>query len=171
MLRKPLQETTQKAQAQEARNTRPPVETDPEIATAANNSSQTRAEDQRRQVETLRFLARIPYSLVHLLLKAVPVLAFLLLTVPSIWALPISDRTANVILTLAYSYAGARGLYLLVETAFTPRSPTIRLLPASNPTAFMVTRWWNVLVAAPAIVICLSELGAQFNLTPAVRTP
>lgn len=167
-LRNPLLATTQKAQAQETRNARHPLETDAEITAEAptSNSSQTRAEDQRRQVETLRFLARIPYSFLHLVLKTVPVLAFLAVTVPSIWVLPISDRTANVILTLAYSYAGARGLYLLVETAFTPRSPTIRLLPASNPTAFMVTRWWNVLVAAPAIVICLSELGAQFNLTP-----
>ncbi|OAJ66677.1 mechanosensitive ion channel protein MscS [Gluconobacter cerinus] len=170
MLRKPLQNLTLKAQAREVRNIQALPETDPAPRPAGteahSNSSQTRAEDQRRQVETLRFLSRIPYALGHFLLKALPVLAFLLLAGLAVLVLPLTERTVNVILTLAYSYAGARTLYLLVETGLTPRSPTIRLLPASTPTAFMVTRWWNVLVAAPAIVICLSELGAQFNLAP-----
>ncbi|EHH68026.1 mechanosensitive ion channel Small-conductance MscS [Gluconobacter morbifer G707] len=132
----------------------------------ADDTSKTRAADQRRQVETLRFLVRIPYALGHFALKALPVLAFYLLAWLSTLIFPWSQKTDDVILTLANCYAGARCLYLFVETGFAPHSPTIRLLPASDQTALLLTRWWNFLVAAPAIIFCLSNLGSQFNISP-----
>ncbi|MFT8611253.1 MAG: mechanosensitive ion channel domain-containing protein [Gluconobacter oxydans] len=164
-LRKPLRQLTQNAENREQRNTTATNATTP-AEPIVDGSSQTRAADQRRQVETLRFLARVPYALGHFALKAIPVLAFLAVAYLAVLVLPWSEKTDNVITTLANCYAAARCLYLFVETGFAPRSPTIRLLPATDSTAFLLTRWWNVLVAAPAIIFCLSTLGSQFNLSP-----
>ncbi|MQR98183.1 mechanosensitive ion channel family protein [Gluconobacter aidae] len=164
-LRKPLRQLTQNAEDREHRATAKPDSSVPSEP-IVDDSSQTRAADQRRQVETLRFLARVPYALGHFALKAIPVLAFLAVAYLAVLVLPWSEKTDNVIMTLANCYAAARILYLFVETGFAPRSPTIRLLPATDATAFLLTRWWNVLVAAPAIVFCLSTLGGQFNLSP-----
>ncbi|MBF0875738.1 mechanosensitive ion channel [Gluconobacter cerevisiae] len=164
-LHKPLVQLTQNAENRERRNTvadQDATSHDPIV----DGSSETRAADQRRQVETLRFLSRVPYALGHFALKAIPVLAFLAVAYLAVLVLPWSAKTDNVIMTLANCYAAARILYLFVETGFAPRSPTIRLLPATDATAFLLTRWWNVLVAAPAIVFCLSTLGGQFNLSP-----
>ncbi|MEN3167379.1 mechanosensitive ion channel domain-containing protein [Gluconobacter sp. OJB] len=164
-LHKPLVQLTQNAENRERRNTvadQDATSHDPIV----DGSSETRAADQRRQVETLRFLSRVPYALGHFALKAIPVLAFLAVAYLAVLILPWSAKTDNVIMTLANCYAAARILYLFVETGFAPRSPTIRLLPATDATAFLLTRWWNVLVAAPAIVFCLSTLGGQFNLSP-----
>ena len=164
-LHKPLVQLTQNAENREQRNTvanEDAAAHDPIV----DGSSETRAADQRRQVETLRFLSRVPYALGHFALKAIPVLVFLAVAYLAVLVLPWSTKTDNVIMTLANCYAAARILYLFVETGFAPRSPTIRLLPATDATAFLLTRWWNVLVAAPAIVFCLSTLGSQFNLSP-----
>ncbi|WP_228124254.1 mechanosensitive ion channel family protein [Gluconobacter vitians] len=164
-LRKPLRQLTQNAENREQRSAVATEEDTPQEP-IVDGSSQTRAADQRRQVETLRFLARVPYALGHFALKAVPVLAFLAVAYLAILIFPWNAKTDNVIMTLANCYAAARCLYLFVETGFAPRSPTIRLLPATDATAFLLTRWWNVLVAAPAIIFCLSTLGGQFNLSP-----
>ncbi|AQS92245.1 mechanosensitive ion channel protein MscS [Gluconobacter albidus] len=164
-LHKPLVQLTQNAENREQRNTLADEDAaahDPIV----DGSSETRAADQRRQVETLRFFARVPYAMGHFALKAIPVLVFLAVAYLAVLVLPWSAKTDNVIMTLANCYAAARILYLFVETGFAPRSPMIRLLPATDATAFLLTRWWNVLVAAPAIVFCLSTLGSQFNLSP-----
>lgn len=161
-LRKPLTRLTERASSRDrgaARVSRANVLPD-------DGTRQKRADDQRRQIETLRFLARVPYAFGHFGLKVLPVLVFLALAYLATWLLPWSDRATTVTLTLTDSYAIARVLYLMVETALAPRSPTIRLLPARDSTARMVTRWWNVLVAAPALIICLSVLGQEFDLAP-----
>ncbi|WP_084712153.1 mechanosensitive ion channel family protein [Tanticharoenia sakaeratensis] len=164
-LRGPLVRLTQRAQAREIRRER---KTDATVnaASGGDDSRQIRADDQRRQVETLRFLARIPYAFGHFLLKILPVAAFLGIVCAATWLISWSARGTTVTLILAESYAVARMLYLFVETGLAPRSPTIRLIPAGNATAHLVTRWWNVLVAAPAVVVCLSMLGEVFELSP-----
>nr|WP_249197245.1 mechanosensitive ion channel domain-containing protein [Gluconobacter wancherniae] len=167
MLHKPLLRVTARAQNLEVQQQARVEASQKNAPTSdADTASKTRAADQRRQVETLRFLVRIPYALAHFLLKVLPVLAFFAIAYLSTWIIPWSRQATNVTLTLAECYAGARCLYLFIETGLAPRSPTIRLLPATDATAHLLTRWWNVLVAAPAIVLCLSVLGSEFNLSP-----
>lgn len=126
----------------------------------------TRRQDDRKQVETLRIIRRIPFSLLHLLTKLLPVALFLGIGYAGAAFLGGSEQAELVTLTLANAYAAARGIYLLVETVMVPKSPTIRLCKASDRTARIVTRWWNVLVAMPSIVVCLSTLGGLFHLAP-----
>ncbi|NHN89341.1 mechanosensitive ion channel family protein [Acetobacter conturbans] len=125
----------------------------------------TRADDQRRQIETLRFIARVPYSLVHFGLKLIPVALFLGIAFAGSALATDTTQAETVTETLAEAYAVARLLFVLLESMLAPHSPTIRLVPVSDSTARMLTRWWNVLVAAPSLVVCLSVLGGEFDLS------
>ncbi|MCI1300753.1 mechanosensitive ion channel family protein [Acetobacter sp.] len=129
------------------------------------NTLKTRADDQRRQIETLKFLARVPYALGHFGLKLLPVLLFLGVAMAGSALATDTTQAETVTETLAEAYAVARFLFVLLESALAPRSPMIRLAPVSDSTARMLTRWWNFLVAAPSIVVCLSVLGGEFDLS------
>ncbi|MCP1241811.1 mechanosensitive ion channel [Acetobacter lambici] len=174
-LRKPLTTVKKMAEAREARlaeaqsrNNTPSTD----AATAApdtdtptdTDTTQTRETDQRRGDEVLRYLIRVPYNAMHFLLKLLPVGICLLLGYLGAEFLTSTDQARTVALTLVNAYAIARCLYLIIETILVPRSPAIRLLPMPDDTARLLTRWWNVLVAAPSIVICLSILGREFDL-------
>ncbi|WP_338333030.1 mechanosensitive ion channel domain-containing protein [Acetobacter sp. LMG 32666] len=176
-LRTPLTAVKKMAEAREARqseaqsrtNATPPS-TDAAPATPDTDTptevdtTQTRETDQRRGDEVLRYLVRVPYNAMHFLLKLLPVGICLLLGYLGAEFLTSTDQARTVALTLVNAYAIARCLYLVVETILVPRSPAIRLLPMPDDTARLLTRWWNVLVAAPSIVICLSILGREFDL-------
>ncbi|MBB2200034.1 mechanosensitive ion channel family protein [Gluconacetobacter tumulisoli] len=170
-LRRPLTAVTARAVEAERRLNRraveaPPVtETAPETA-AEQKTQETRQQDDRKQHETLRIIGRIPFSLLHLLIKLVPVALFLGVGYAGAAFLTVTDQAELVTLTLTNAYVIARGVYLLVETVFVPKSPTIRLCKASDSTARTVIRWWTLLVAVPSIIVCLSSLGALFHLAP-----
>ncbi|MCE2575420.1 mechanosensitive ion channel domain-containing protein [Komagataeibacter sp. FNDCR2] len=175
--RKPLAAVTARAVATEARlnqrlTTEDRKEDQPPPAAPASSADaraeqqteQTRQQDDRKQHETLRVITRVPYSLLHFLIKLLPVALFLGLGYGGSAVLTSTNQAAMVTITLTNAYVIARVIYLLLETIFVPHSPTIRLCSASDATARMVTRWWNFLVAAPSIVVCLSTLGSVFAM-------
>lgn len=166
LLKKPLTAVTALAEARERkRQAAAAVES---VATATStpdtDNTQTRVNDQLHRNQVMQYLVRVPYNLLHFLLKLLPVLAFFILGYLGAEFLTTTPQARTVTLTLTNAYVIARGFYLLLETAFAPRSPAIRLAPATDSTARMLTRWWNVLVAAPSLIICLSTLGSEFHL-------
>ncbi|WP_025860123.1 mechanosensitive ion channel family protein [Acetobacter papayae] len=169
-LKRPLLSVTRHAEAREARQAMAQATANVQESTSENhddadqNSIQARETDQRRGNEVLRYLVRVPYNVLHFLIKLVPVGVCLLLGYLGAEFLTTTDQASTVTITLVNAYAIARGLYLVVETTLAPRSPVIRLVPASDTTARLLTRWWNVLVAAPSLVICLSTLGSEFDM-------
>ncbi|MBV1829635.1 mechanosensitive ion channel [Komagataeibacter sp. AV436] len=174
LLRKPLRGVTARALATEKRLNLPdPATTAPNPAAqpaagapAAEGTGQQAATEQDMQAQhaTLRLLARVPYSLMHMLIKLVPVGLFFGLGTGFAYMLTTTHQAMLVTLTLTNAYVVARVVYLLMETLFVPHSPAIRLCSASDQTAFMVTRWLNFLVAAPSVVVCLSTLGGVFDM-------
>ncbi|WEQ53986.1 mechanosensitive ion channel [Komagataeibacter oboediens] len=171
LLRKPLLKVTERAVATERRlnlpdtRTEPPAPVAPAAAAAPqDNEAQTRQVDMQAQHATLRLLARVPYSLMHLLIKLLPVGLFFALGTSFAYLLTTTHQAMLVTLTLTNAYVVARVVYLLMETLFVPHSPAIRLCSASDQTAFMVTHWLNFLVAAPSVVVCLSTLGGVFDM-------
>lgn len=172
LLRRPLLSVTRHAEAREARQAMAQAAASIQESASETHdeteqdSVQARETDQRRGNEVLRYLVRVPYNGLHFLIKLVPVGVCLLLGYLGAEFLTTTDRASTVTLTLIDAYAIARGLYLIVETALAPRSPVIRLVPASDTTARVLTRWWNVLVAAPSLVICLSTLGGELDMEP-----
>ncbi|EGG77380.1 Putative mscS family protein ybiO [Gluconacetobacter sp. SXCC-1] len=175
-MRKPLAGVTARAVATEARLNRriineeheddqpaPPPASSADAA-AEQQTEQARQQDDRHKHETLRIITRIPYSLLHFLIKLLPVALFFGLGYGGSVLLTSTHQAEMVTITLTNAYVIARVIYLLLETVFVPHSPTIRLCSASDATARMVTRWWNFLVAAPSIVVCLSTLGGVFAM-------
>ncbi|MDG6093800.1 mechanosensitive ion channel [Acetobacter sp. AN02] len=169
LLRGRLNAVTARARSHETDRRTGAVDTDPADPApddaAALPGAGTRADDERRQRETLKFLARVPYVVLHLLLKLVPVAVFLCIGYAGGSFMTDTVLAASVVFTLTNAYVIARGFFLLVETALAPKSPEIRLTPASDETARLLVRWWMLLVAAPSIVVCLSKLGGEFNLS------
>lgn len=174
LLRRPLLKVTARAIATEQRlslhaASPPPQAAPPAPAPDAPGGDDTtvlqaRQDDMQAQHATLRLLARVPYSLLHLLIKLLPVGLFFALGTSFAYLLTTTQQARAVTITLANAYVVARVVYLLMETLFVPRSPAIRLCSASNQTAFMVTHWLNFLVAAPSVVVCLSTLGGVFDM-------
>lgn len=166
LLKKPLGAVTALAEARERkRMAAAAVES---VATATStpdtDNTETRVTDQMHRNQVMQYLVRVPYNFLHFLLKLLPVIAFLVLGYLGAEFLTTTPQARTVTITLTNAYVVARGLYLLLETALAPRSPAIRLVPAADTTARMLTRWWNVLVAAPSLIICLSTLGSEFHL-------
>lgn len=160
------QDDEKKAFEQATRAPRPEAEDADSQSDESNeiDTLETREKDTQRHIEALKFIARIPYSLGHIGLKLIPVgLYFTVAFLGAAFATR-TDQAATVTETLAGAYAIARCLFVLVESALAPRSPTIRLAPVADDTARMLTRWWEILVAAPSIVVCLSVLGGEFDL-------
>ncbi|MCE2563505.1 mechanosensitive ion channel family protein [Komagataeibacter sp. FNDCF1] len=174
LLRGLVLKVTARAIATEQRLNLPPATAssprpDPAATTAAQSDAEAdttlaRQDDMQAQHATLRLLARIPYSLLHLLIKLLPVALFFALGTSFAYLLTTTQQARAVTITLTNAYVVARVVYLLMETLFVPRSPAIRLCSASNQTAFMVTHWLNFLVAAPSVVVCLSTLGGVFDM-------
>ena len=163
LLRRPLKSVTARAIATEHRLA---MTASPATPQAMNDmdAQQAQQQDAQAQHATLRLLARVPYSLLHLLIKLLPVGLFLALGYAFASLLTTTHQAALVTITLTNAYVVARVVYLLMETLFVPHSPAIRLCNASDQTAFMVTRWLNFLVAAPSVVVCLSTLGGVFDM-------
>ncbi|MFT8676166.1 MAG: mechanosensitive ion channel domain-containing protein [Acetobacter sp.] len=168
-LKKPLLAVTRYAVARENRHLARQAEgadADSLADTDASDADTTQARetDQRRGNEVLRYLIRVPYNALHFLIKLLPVGVCVLLGYLGAEFLTTTPQARTVTLTLINAYAIARVLYLVVETTLVPHSPSIRLIPAQDDTARLMTRWWNFLVAAPSIMICLSTLGEEFDL-------
>ncbi|MCW4580267.1 mechanosensitive ion channel family protein [Gluconacetobacter entanii] len=163
LLRRPLKNVTARAIATEQRLGQAAATTTTQ-AGSDTDTQQTQQQDAQAQHATLRLLARVPYSLLHLLIKLLPVGLFLALGYAFAALLTTTHQAALVTITLTNAYVVARVVYLLMETLFVPHSPAIRLCNASDQTAFMVTRWLNFLVAAPSVVVCLSTLGGVFDM-------
>ncbi|WP_408887922.1 mechanosensitive ion channel family protein [Novacetimonas maltaceti] len=161
LLRRPLKNVTARAIATEQRLAKATATTQ---GGADTDTQQAQQQDAQAQHATLRLLARVPYSLLHLLIKLLPVGLFLALGYAFAALLTTTHQAALVTITLTNAYVVARVVYLLMETLFVPHSPAIRLCSASDQTAFMVTRWLNFLVAAPSVVVCLSTLGGVFDM-------
>ncbi|QDH16723.1 mechanosensitive ion channel domain-containing protein [Swingsia samuiensis] len=149
-------------QKKEEQNSPPPSPED-----ISDKTTATRTTDQKRRVETLRFLARVPYAFILFLLKIFPVGVFFLLVTLSTLLFPfLSDSKAgSIIMTLASCYAGARCLYFAIETIFSPHNPNIRLIPTTNLIAARFTRWLGCLILAPTLIICFINLNTQLNIS------
>lgn len=130
-------------------------------ATGEDNekTEELRAADQRRQAETLRFLARIPYACGFFALKVAPIAVFYLLSLSAFVLIPWNQTGGDVLMSIVNVYAVARCLYLCVETVLAPQASTIRLLPVMDTTARLLIRWWKYLIIPPAVIVVLTCLG------------
>ncbi|GLU33859.1 mechanosensitive ion channel domain-containing protein [Trinickia caryophylli] len=111
-------------------------------------------------------LQRLPFALLHTLLKAVPVVVTIAIAVLAMSALT-DDGTAEerVLDTLIEVYAIARAIMLVGGLLFACDAPRLRLLPMSDASAASVERWLNRLVVVVGTGIALAEAPVPLGLS------
>ncbi len=126
--------------------------------------AEARSRDAAHRRRVLRLLRRLPFALLRLALKLVPLAAFLAignLAVASVATLP---TTQLVIITIANIYGVGRALSLLMDMLLAPRAPGVRLIQVADETARFLVRWWVWLLAIVMVALCVTDVGRVLDL-------
>ncbi len=156
------------------RSAKPPAEADllPAPAEAAAGPAtaelpqevEKRVRDATHRWKTLRLLRRVPFALLRLLLKLLPVGLFLFVGNFVGGSLADHPVTQLTIVTITNLYGGGRVLYLGLEMLLAPYAPGVRLVGVSDGTALLLIRWWAWLVAVPVAAITVTNVGGILDL-------
>ncbi len=135
-----------------------------EAALGEESQAEHRSRDAAHRRNTLRVLRRVPFALLRLLLKLLPLGAFLLVGNGSATLVAAAPRTQLVILAVTNIYGVSRSLWLLMDMLLAPRAPGVRLVEVSNEAARFLIRWWGWLVAVFTVAICITDVGRILDL-------
>ena len=128
------------------------------------DAAEHRERDARHRWRTLRTLKRLPFALLRLLIKLVPVGALIAIgnVAGTGWAQqPVSQL---VIVTITNLYGFGRLLYLVLDMLVAPEAPGVRLLAVSDSTARLLCRWWTWLIAVPVVAVAVTDIGGLIAL-------
>ncbi len=145
---------------------------DPDLARAAASTlavadaveAENRSRDAAHRRRTLRLFRRLPFALLRLLLKLVPLGLFLAIGNFATTLFPAAPQAQLVIVAVTNLYGAGRALWLLVDMVLAARAPGVRLLQVSDGTARFLTRWWSWLLAIPVVAICITDVGRILDL-------
>jgi len=137
----------------------------------AIDSDAARAERSQRNaaraVHHWTLLQRLPYALLHTLLKAVPLAVSVVIAVVAMSLLTDDGSPEEAVLdTLIQVYAIARVVALACGLFLASDAPKLRLLPINDESAAFVERWLMWLVAVVAVGIALAEAPVPLGLSP-----
>ncbi len=126
--------------------------------------TETRAKDATYRWRTLRLLRRVPFAILRLLLKLLPLGLFLV--IGNVVGGSFADHpvTQLIIVTVANLYGIGRVLYLLLDMLLAPRAPGVRLVGVSDTAASLLIRWWAWLVAVPVVAVTFTDIGGILDL-------
>ncbi len=135
-----------------------------DVAPASQAEQRTR--DATHRWKTLRLLRRVPFALLRLLLKLLPVGLFLV--IGNVAAADVADHpvTQLIIVTVTNLYGIGRVLYLALDMVLAARAPGVRLVALSDQTARLLSLWWAWLIAVPVVAVMLIDIGAILELPP-----
>ncbi len=128
--------------------------------------AEQRTRDATHRWKTLRLLRRVPFALLRLLLKLLPVGLFLV--IGNVVGADVSDHpvTQLIIVTVTNLYGIGRVLYLAVDMLLAARAPGVRLVALSDQTARLLSLWWAWLIAVPVVAVMVIDIGAILELPP-----
>jgi small-conductance mechanosensitive channel len=111
-------------------------------------------------------LQRLPYALLHTLLAALPLAAFIGVAVVAM-SLLTDDGTpeADVVETVIEIYAVARAVVLLGGFLFAAHAPRLRMLPLGDAWAAFGEKWILRLVTILGLGVALAETPVSLGLT------
>lgn len=138
-------------------------------ATSIDEHAVRAARNQRNAVHAGRqwsLLQRLPYALLHTLLRAIPLAAFIGVAFVAM-SLLTDDGTpeADVVETLIEIYAVARAIVLASGFWFAGDAPRLRMLPLGDTWATFSERWVLRLVVVLGIGVALAETPVSLGLT------
>jgi small-conductance mechanosensitive channel len=138
-------------------------------ATSIDEHAVRAARTERNAVHAVRqwsLLQRLPYALLHTLLQAIPLAAFIGVAFVAM-SLLTDDGTpeADVVQTLIEIYAVARAVVLASGFLFAGDAPRLRMLPLSDEWAAFSDSWVLRLVVVLGIGVALAETPVSLGLT------
>jgi len=115
-------------------------------------------------------LQRLPYALLHTLLAALPLAAFIGVAIVAM-SLLTDDGTpeADVVETVIEVYAVARAVVLLGGFLFAAKAPRLRMLPLGDAWAAFGEHWILRLVIILGLGVALAETPVSLGLTEQAR--
>ena len=158
LLRRPLRRL-----ARETKAAPEDLAADPPAADA-RAEPEPRRRDATHRHRTLRLLRRVPFALLRLLLKLLPVGLFLAISSFAAGSLAAHPLTSLIIVTVANLYATGRVLALALDTLLAPRAPGVRLIRMSDAGAALLSQWWAWLVAVPVVALTVTQVGGLLDL-------
>ena len=126
--------------------------------------AETRARDATHMWRTMRLLRRVPFAVLRLLLKLLPVGAVLVIGNVAGGDIDNHPVTQLAVVTITNLYGIARVIYLALEVPLAADAPGVRLIGVTNASARLLTRWWVWLVAVPVAAVMVIDLGGLLNL-------
>ena len=135
-----------------------------EAAQRNAKQAETRSLDAAHRRRTLRLFRRLPYAVLRLVLKLVPLGVFLALGNVAATTVATLPNTQLVIVTVTNVYGVGRLLWLLADMVLAPKASGVRLLHIGDDSARFLTRWWSWLVAIPVMAICITDVGRILDL-------
>ncbi|PMS16996.1 mechanosensitive ion channel protein [Trinickia dabaoshanensis] len=138
-------------------------------ATSIDENALRAARNQRNAVHAVKhwsLLQRLPYALLHTLLKAIPLAVFIGVAIVAM-SLLTDDGTpeADVVETLIEIYAVARAIVLASGFLFAAGAPRLRMLPLGDSWAAFSERWVLRLVVVLGVGVALAETPVPLGLT------
>jgi small-conductance mechanosensitive channel len=128
------------------------------------HEAEKRVRDATHRWRTLRLLRRVPFALLRLLLKLLPVGLFLV--IGNVVGGSFTDHpvTQLIIVTITNLYGIGRVLYLALDMLLAPYASGVRLVGVSDVAALLLIRWWAWLVAVPVAAVMVTSVGGILNL-------
>ena len=126
--------------------------------------AENRSRDAAHRRRTLRLFRRLPFALLRLVLKLIPLAAFL--AIGNLASTQVADRdtTQLVIITITNLYGIGRAVWLFVDMLLAPLAPGVRLIQVTNDTARFLSRWWSWLLALAVVAVCITDVGRVLDL-------
>lgn len=138
-------------------------------ATSIDEHARRAARDQRNAMHAGRqwsLLQRLPYALLHALLRAIPLAAFIgVAFVAMSWLTDDGTPDADVVETLIEIYAVAWAIVLASGFLFAGDVPRLRMLPLGDTWAAFSDRWVWRLVVVLGIGVAVAETPVSLGLT------
>ena len=126
--------------------------------------AEARSRDAAHRRRTLRLFRRLPFALLRLLVKLIPLALFLAIGNLAATSVASAPRTQLVIVAVTNLYGVGRAAWLVVDMLLACNAPGVRLLQVGDGTARFLTRWWSWLLAIPAVAICVTDVGRILDL-------
>ncbi|MCQ8277569.1 mechanosensitive ion channel [Acetobacteraceae bacterium KSS8] len=141
-----------------------------ERALRSARQAEHRSRDAAHRRRTLRLFRRLPFAVLRLVLKLVPLAAFL--AIGNIASTQVADRdtTQLVIITIANLYGIGRAIWLFADMLLAPHAPGVRLTQLSDDTARFLSRWWSWLLALAVVAVCITDVGRVLDLPSRAAT-
>jgi len=126
--------------------------------------AEARSRDAAHRQRALRLFRRLPFAVLRLILKLVPLGLFLAIGNLAATTVAEEQHAQLIIVATTNIYGVGRAIWLVFDMLFSPQAPGVRLVHMTDATAGVLLRWLSWLLALPMVAICFTDIGRILGL-------